>query len=157
MTNYSLFLFLIGSRLGFVQTCTLKGKINYVKINGRQYCVVDKGIHRHSEAVEICKKLNARLPLPRDQTEAHGFMSLKGFSKYNKKPYKVWINVDARNPKKSNKKSEWVDAVGLPLGNRAVYLRVIILFLFLSSANLFTMITDPFQSGRLENREQVIQ
>ena len=82
-------------------------------------------------------------------------MSLKGFT--SGKPYKVWINVDARNPKKTNKKSEWVDAEGKPLGNRAVYLRVIILFLFLSSANLFTMITDPFQSGRVENREQVIQ
>ena len=118
------------SRLGFVSKCTLTGKVNNIKINGRPYCVVDKGKHQHSDAVEICKKLNARLPLPRDQTEAHGFMSLKGFSKYNKKPYKVWINVDARNPKKTNKKSEWVDAEGKPLGNRAVYLRVIHLLLF---------------------------
>ena len=136
MTNYSLFLFLIGSRLGFVQNCTLKGKINYVKINGRQYCVVDKGIHRHSEAVEICKKLNARLPLPRDQTEAHGFMSIKGYSMFSKsyKPYNIWMNVDARNPKKTNEKSEWVDAEGKQLGNRAVYLRVIILILLFQSS-----------------------
>ena len=125
------FLFLVGSGLGFVQNCTLTGKVNYVKLNGRQYCVVDKEKHKHSEAVEICKKLNARLPLPRDQIEAHGFMSIIGLSMFTTtfKPNNVWMNVDARNPKKTNEKSEWIDAEGKQLGNRAVYLRVIILFL----------------------------
>ena len=116
------------SRLGFVPKCTLIGKVNGIKMNGRQYCVVDKGEHQHSDAVEICKKLNARLPLPRDRTEAHGFMSLKGFT--SGKSYNVWMNADARNPMKTSNKSEWVDAEGKPLGNRAVNLRVIILFFF---------------------------
>ena len=133
---------MIGSPLGFVQNCTLTGKVNYVKINGRQYCVVDKEKHKHSEAVEICKKLNARLPLPRDQSEAHSFMSLKGFKGLKGfsmlttsfKPNNLWMNADARNPKKTNEKSEWVDAEGKQLGNRAVYLRVIILILLFQSS-----------------------
>ena len=97
------------------------------KINGHQFCVVDKEEHKHSKAVEICNNLNARLPLPRDKAEAHAFMSLKGFT--SGKFYNVWMNADARNPIKTSNKSEWVDAEGKPLGNRAVYLRVIILFL----------------------------
>ena len=56
-------------------------------------------------------------------------MSLKGFT--SSKFYNVWANADARNPKKTSNKSEWVDAEGKPLGNRAVYLRVIILFFLL--------------------------
>ena len=133
MTKFK-FCFMIVSPLGFVSKCTLTGKVHNLKINGHQYCVVDKEKRKHPEAVEICKNLNARLPLPRDQAEAHAFMSLKGYSMFTTsyKPYNVWMNVDARNPKKAIKKSEWVDAEGKPLGNRAVYLRVIILFLFLN-------------------------
>ena len=75
-------------------------------------------------------------------------MSLKGFTSGNF--YNVWANADARNPMKTSNKSEWVDAEGKPLGNRAVYLRVIILFF--NSANLSTMTTDPIQSGSMGSR-----
>ena len=34
-----------------------------------------------------------------------------------------WTHVDARNPKKTDNKTEWVDAEGKPLGNRPVYLK----------------------------------
>ena len=142
------FCFMIASPLGFVSKCTLTGKVHNLKINGHQYCVVDKEKRKHSEAVEICKNLNARLPLPRDQAEAHAFMSLKGFT--SGKFHNVWMNADARNPIKTSNKSEWVDAEGKPLGNRAVNLRVIILFF--NSANLSTMTTDPIQSGSMGSR-----
>merc|ERR1712019_208526 len=66
---------------------------------------------KHPEAFEFCKKLNARLPLPRNKQEADEFLKISPF----------WTHVDARNPKKSSNKAEWVDAEGKPLGNRPVY------------------------------------
>ena len=68
---------------------------------------------KHPEAFEFCKKLNARLPLPRNKQEVDEFIKIGG---------KTFTNVDARNPKKTSNKTEWVDAEGKPLGNRPVYL-----------------------------------
>ena len=67
-------------------------------------------------AFEICKKLNARLPLPKNKVEADGLR--KGLISSSS-----WIHVDARNPKKTANKTEWVDAEGIPLGNRTVNLK----------------------------------
>ena len=89
------------------------GSVKNINVDGRSYCVVDHGSKKHPDAVEFCKKLNARLPLPRHKQEAEEFLKL-GSS---------WTNVDARNPKKTSNKAEWVDAEGKPLGNRPVYLR----------------------------------
>ena len=66
----------------------------------------------HPKAVKICKKLNARLPLPRNEKEAKEFLKISP----------SWTHVDARNPKKTANKAEWVDAENKPLGNRPVYL-----------------------------------
>ena len=67
---------------------------------------------KHPEAFEFCKKLNARLPLPRNKQEVDEFIKIGG---------KTFTNVDARNPKKTSNGAEWVDAEGKPLGNRPVY------------------------------------
>ena len=102
----------LGTTLGVVTKCTLTGKVTKINVDGRSYCVVDKGKNKHAEAVEICKKLNARLPLPRNQDEANEFLKISP----------LFTHVDARNPKQTANQSEWVDAEGKPLGNRPVYL-----------------------------------
>ena len=92
--------------------CSLTGKINNINVEGRSYCAVDHGKRRHPEAVEWCKKLNARLPLPRTKAELDEF----------RKVSPSWTHVDGRNPKKSSNKTEWIDAEGKPHGSRPVYL-----------------------------------
>ena len=82
-------------------------------VGGRSYCVVDEGGMKHPEAFETCRKLNARLPLPRNKAELDEFHKIGG--KFS------WTNVDARNPKKTANKAEWVDAENKPLGNRLDY------------------------------------
>ena len=98
--------------LGIVKKCTLTGFIKTIKVDGRLYCVVDHGNKNHPEAVEFCKNLNARLPLPRNKAEFDEFRKIS--------PYQT--HVDARNPKRSANKALWVDAEGKPLGKRPVYL-----------------------------------
>ena len=77
--------------------------------------MVDKGNHKHPDSIEICKKLNARLPLPRNKDEANEFLKIMG--------YLGVVNADAMNPKKTSNKAEWVDAENTPLGDRPVYQR----------------------------------
>ena len=105
--------FYLASGLGIVARCTLEGDVKNIKVDGRSYCVVDHGHKKHSEAVEFCKNLNARLPLPRNEAELDEFRKISSF----------YVNVDARNPKKTSNKAEWVDAEDKPLGNRPVYLK----------------------------------
>ena len=100
--------------LGIVTKCTLTGYVQNINVDGRSYCVVDHGIKKHSEAFEFCKKLNARLPLPRNKQEADEFLKISG---------RMWTHVDARNPKQTSNRAEWVDAEDKPLGNRPVYSR----------------------------------
>ena len=101
------------ANLGFVSSCTLTGDVKHFIVDGHSYCVIKKGKNKHPVALELCKKLNARLPLPRNKKEASEFIKIGSGS---------WTNVDARNPKKTANKAEWVDAEGKPLGSRPVYL-----------------------------------
>ena len=111
---FCIYCFLLGSSLGIVTKCTLSNNVKYINVDGRSYCIVDKGrSFGHSLAFDTCKQLNARLPLPRNQLELDEFRKISG---------KFWTHVDARNPKKTNDKALWVDAEGKPLGNRPVYL-----------------------------------
>ena len=91
----------------------MTGYVQNITVDGRSYCVVGHGLKKHPDAFDFCKKLNARLPLPRSKQEADEFLKLSP----------SWTNVDARNPKKTSNRAEWVDAEGKPLGNRPVYLR----------------------------------
>lgn len=93
----------------------MTGNVTSINVDGHLYCVVDKGNNRHPQAVEVCRKLNARLPLPKSQNEAEMFIRIGGFA---------YTNVDARNPKKTDNRKEWIDAEGKPLGNKPVYLGV---------------------------------
>ena len=87
-----------------------------VNVDGRSYCVIAKGRMKHQEAVKICKSLNARLPLPRNKIEFKAFIDIMG-------NLDLGAHADALNPKKTDNKSEWVDAEGEPIGNRDVYVR----------------------------------
>ena len=91
----------------------MTGSVQNINVDGRSYCVVDHGKRKHLEAVEWCKKLNARLPLPRTKAELDEFRKISP----------SWTNVDGRNPKKTANRSEWIDAEGKPLGSRPVYQR----------------------------------
>ena len=115
----------------------MSGVVKNFNVDGRSYCVVDHGKKKHSEAFEFCKKLNARLPLPRNKQEADEFLKISP----------SFTNVDARNPKKTSNKAEWVDAEDKLLGNRPVYLRgqKFDLFYVLKTSSL---ISDLFKSGR---------
>ena len=99
--------------LGIVPKCTLTGAVKDFNVGEHSYCVVDHGKMRHPVAFEFCKKLNARLPLPRNKQEADEFLKISS----------AWTNVDARNPKKTVNYAEWVDAEDKPFGSRSVYLR----------------------------------
>ena len=99
--------------LGIVGKCTLTGTVKNINVDGRSYCVVDLGNKKHSEAVESCKSLNAKLPLPRTKAELDEFRKISP----------SWTHVDGRNPKKTSNKTEWIDGEGKPHGNRPVYLR----------------------------------
>ena len=103
----------LASGLGFVAKCTLTGAVKNITVDGRSYCVVDHGKKKHPKALKFCKKLNARLPLPRNKQEADEFLKISP----------SYTHVDARNPEKTTNKTKWVDAEGKPLGNRPVYLR----------------------------------
>ena len=133
--------------LGIVSKCSLNGTVKNINVNGRSYCVVDKGNHKHPEAIELCKKLNARLPLPRNEQESDELIKIGG---------KTWTNVDARNPKKTANKAEWVDAEGKPLGDRPVYLRGH-KFHPRNYLNFTKIISDLYKSGKLDIRWQVTQ
>ena len=102
----------LASGLGFVAKCTLTGAVKNITVYGRSYCVVDHGYKKHPEAFEFCRKLNARLPLPKNKQEMDEFLKISP----------SWTHVDARNLKKTSNKAEWVDAEGKPFGNRPVYL-----------------------------------
>ena len=115
--------------LGLVSECTLNedklyGPVRNMQVDGRSYCVVNKGNDKHPRAFETCKKLNARLPLPRNKKEADAFFKISGSIKDPISGYSHWLNVDARNPKQTTNKAEWVDAEGKALGTRPVYQRV---------------------------------
>ena len=67
-------------------------------------------------------------------------------------------HVDARNPKKTSNKAEWVDAEGKPFGNRPVYLWGHRLNSF-DKLILSFLISNLFESGgtMLYQREHFIQ
>ena len=72
------------TKLGIVSKCSLVGAQTLDVYTGK-YCVVDKGHKSQSEAFLLCKSLNARLPLPRNDDEMAAFLKLS--------PNKTWIGI----------------------------------------------------------------
>ena len=77
--------------------------------------MVYHGRKSQDEAINICKKLNAGLPLPKNKGEEDEFLKITG-SQY------VWIGLT--DSTQSGNKEAWKDLEGNPIGNRYVNLRV---------------------------------
>ena len=75
---------LANKNLGIVPKCTLVGAKS-INIHSGNYCVVNKGEKSQSEAYSQCKALNARLPLPKSQTEMAAFVKIS--------PKNTWIGI----------------------------------------------------------------
>ena len=85
--------------------------------------------------MEFCKKLNARLPLPRTKLEADEFRKISP----------SFTHVDARNPHKTADKTKWIDVEGKLLGDRPVYARIKNCSTLLK--NYLTLFFDLFKVG----------
>ena len=87
------------------------GTVKSFDIENYSYCVAEYGNKRHQEALEFCKKMNARLPLPRNKLEADKFLEISP----------SFTHVDARNFYKTANKTDWLNAESKRLENRPVY------------------------------------
>ena len=70
--------------LGTVSKCSLAGAEKFNVYSGK-YCVVSKGERTQSEAYSLCKALNSKLPLPKNEVEMASFLKLS--------PKKTWIGI----------------------------------------------------------------
>ena len=97
------------SGLGKVTKCTMTGAqfINITDtkfgIDSRLYCAKDIGDMSQLEGIGECKKLNAKLPLPKSEDE------VKVFYKY----YNTRTWIDLRDPKKTGDSNNWKDSEGI--------------------------------------------
>ena len=53
--------------------CSLKNAID-VNIDGKLFCLAHIGQAKHKDALQLCRSLNATLPLPKSNTEYHHFI-----------------------------------------------------------------------------------
>ena len=83
--------------------------------------MVDKGKKGHNAAIDECKTLNAKLPLPKSGSESYKLRKIMGMTLTDY----VWIGI--RDLTKSGIKSKWKDAEENLIENRYVNLRVITL------------------------------
>ena len=60
--------------LGIVAKCTLTCA-QFINVEKRKYCVIDEGYKTQSEAIDHCKTLNSRLPVPRSKAELFAFIN----------------------------------------------------------------------------------
>ena len=82
-----------------MRNCTLVGA-KYILVDERLYCVNKNGKMNQNRAMQYCKELNAKLPLPVSSLE------FEAFSKFSS-PYTAWIGMS--DPSNSGKKENWKD------------------------------------------------
>ena len=73
--------------------------------------MVNQGKKSHNVAMDTCKKLNAKLPLPKNKEEVDSFRFLTG-------SLHVWIGI--RDLTKGGIKENWKDVEGNPIGSAYV-------------------------------------
>ena len=78
--------------------------------------MVYMGKKGQNAAMDECKGLNAKLPLPKSKGEANEFRKITG-------TFNTWIGI--RDLTKNGDQSEWKDVEGNSIGNTYVNLRVI--------------------------------
>ena len=78
--------------------------------------MISAGYKKQNEAMDYCKNINAKLPLPKSQGEFNEFNKITG-------GFTVWIGI--RDLTRGGVKANWKDAEGNPIGNAYVNSRVI--------------------------------
>ena len=78
--------------------------------------MVYRGLKTQDAAIDLCKSVNAGLPLPKSKEETAEYQKITGSSS-------VWIGLT--DSTKSGDMTAWKDLDGNPIGNRYVNLRVI--------------------------------
>ena len=96
--------------------CTLTGSVKQFTYDGNSYCMVNHGNKKQSAAIDVCKYMNAGLPLPKSKGETIEFLKITGSEN-------VWIGLT--DSTKSGNMAAWKDIAGNPIGSRYVNLRVI--------------------------------
>ena len=91
--------------LGEVPTCTLIDA-QQIEVEGRKYCAVHTGVRTQSESVAHCKRLNARLPLPKSKAEYASFEKIF--------PNRAWIDITKPDYVEGMiaEKLDWKDSIG---------------------------------------------
>ena len=84
--------------LGTVTKCSLTGAIT-IKVDTRSYCIKEIGSHSHANAILICKNLNSKLPIPKNQAE------VDAFTKHY--PDSIWLGLS--DPGKTGIRENWKD------------------------------------------------
>ena len=87
------------------KTCSLKNAIE-VNVDGKLFCMAYFGQRKHKDALELCEKLNAKLPLPTSITEHNHFTeSFKRLGINEKmKDFPMKIVIDVRRQTKGKSK-----------------------------------------------------
>ena len=81
--------------------------------------MISAGSKKQNEAMDFCKNINAKLPLPKSKAEFDEFVKITGFSASS------WAWIGIRDLTRGGVKANWKDAEGNPIGNAYVNLRVI--------------------------------
>ena len=77
--------------------------------------MINAGSKKQNEAMDYCKNINAKLPLPKSKAEFDEFKKIM--------VGQVWIGI--KDLTRGGVKANWKDAEGNPIGNAYVNLRVI--------------------------------
>ena len=96
----------------------LTGTVQKMNEGNRSYCMAYKGRKSHNVAMETCKKLNAKLPLPKSKEEAESFRKITEVGAKSLFDKNVWIGI--RDLTKSGVKENWKDVEGNPIGSAYV-------------------------------------
>ena len=105
--------------------------------------MINAGSKKQNEAMDYCKNINAKLPLPKSKAEQDEFMKVTKTS---------WVWIGIKDETKFGVKANWKDVEGNPIGNAYVNLRVIN-FKILES--FFCIISEPTNSGEPVNQTKM--
>ena len=105
-------------------TCDLPETSLIFTIGERSYCSVNMGLMTQSEGIQTCKKLEATLPLPKDEAEYAFVKKLRAQAYSNEATKAKDIFFGLSDPTKSGIRENWIDDNGNKIGDTYVNLRV---------------------------------
>ena len=77
--------------------------------------MVFKGYATHNAAMDMCKKLNATLPIPKDAGEASIIRKLTPNPQFGGSHTPIWLGI--RDLTKGGDSKNWKDVEGYPIGS----------------------------------------